>query len=349
MRLRMAKINLDNVRNKVAKMEEENKRRESGGDHKYYKITSKADGNKNQGRNVLRVCPPFNEEGDFYKEGGYHYNIGPDKKSVACRKMFGLGKCPICELVDSLFKTKDDDDKKLAKDIRAKAKFFFNIYVEEANEEKYGDRKVFILGCTKTVFEQILGIIADPEWGDITDPKTGHNITIKKTGEKLGTEYATNASPKATPLPKGIVAQMFDLDTELTADDYEKVKSVLEGEEVDDDEDDEDDDEKDAKKSSKSSKSKKEEPPAKSNKSKSKSKEPEPDEDDDEDEDEEPAPKSKKSDKSKAKKAEPEPEPDEDNPECFGEHEEGDDTCIECDCEDECAAKTHKGKSRKRN
>ena len=60
-------------------------------------------------------------------------------------------------------------------------------------------------GFGKTVYQEILGYIAkDPDYGDITDPTSGRDLTIEyKSKNKIGTTYPTTTirvKPSETPL-----------------------------------------------------------------------------------------------------------------------------------------------------
>ena len=59
-------------------------------------------------------------------------------------------------------------------------------------------------GFGKTVYQEILGYIADPDYGDITDPTSGRDLTIEyKSAEEAGTTYPTTTirvKPSETPV-----------------------------------------------------------------------------------------------------------------------------------------------------
>ena len=95
------------------------------------------------------------------------------------------------------------------------------------------------MGFGKTVYQEILGYIADPDYGDITDPTSGRDLTIEyKSAEEAGTSYPTTTirvkpsetavSEDATRATSFIETQteITDLYSELS---YDELKSVLEG------------------------------------------------------------------------------------------------------------------------
>ena len=92
-------------------------------------------------------------------------------------------------------------------------------------------------GFGKTVYQEILGYIADPDYGDITDPTSGRDLTIEYKSTGRSTTYPTTTirvKPSETPLSEDTRATNFienqteitDLYSELS---YDELKSVLEG------------------------------------------------------------------------------------------------------------------------
>lgn len=244
-------LNIEALRKK---MQEVNSRR-GGGNASFW--SPKA------GRNVIRILPA-KEGQEFYAEARVRYNVGPDKKMVTVPLDSNKENCPIHEFVDSLFKTGDKEDEKLAKRMKASSRYYFNVIDRslEEGDENYG--KVQVFGCGTTIFTDILGIIVDPDYGDITDKDQGFDIIITKSGSGLDTEYKTNARPKQTPI--GIddwEEQLADLAKLATPKDYAKRAAILAGEDVKDDDDEESPSKKTESKQEKKQETKKPEPETK--------------------------------------------------------------------------------------
>lgn len=149
--------------------------------------------NLKEGDNQIRVIA--HPDRPWYVETGYHYIVDADneRKSIVCRKL-SLGEdsdCFVCDLVSKLRKG-DTTERELAKSIARRYRVFLNV-IDRAD----GQIKVFGTGIT--VFEQILSLIADSDWGDMTDPKNGYDIVIRKSGSGFNTEYSVRAKPKRTP------------------------------------------------------------------------------------------------------------------------------------------------------
>lgn len=204
------------------------------------------------GRNVIRILPA-KEGQEFYSEARVRYNVGPKKRMVTVPMDSSPDNCPIHAYVDELYKSGDADDEKLAKKMKASNRYYFNIIDRSVEEGEEGYGKVQVFGCGTTIFTDILGIIVDPDYGDITDPEEGFDLIINKSGKGLQTEYKTHARPKQTAI--GIPdwkEKLADLQKIATPKSYDDRLAILNGEE------ESGDDEKETKKETKKE-SKKEE------------------------------------------------------------------------------------------
>ena len=128
----------------------------------------------------------------------------------------------------------DKEDWKAAKAMEPKLRTFVPIIVR--GEEGEGVR---FWGFGKTVYQEILGYIADPDYGDITDPTSGRDLTIEyKSAEEAGTSYPTTTirvKPSESPISEDASratsflesqTEITDLYSELS---YDELKGVLEG------------------------------------------------------------------------------------------------------------------------
>ena len=183
------------------------------------------------GKHQVRIVPyKFSPENPFI-ELFFHYNI--NNKTYLSPSSFGRPD-PIVEFADKLKRMGDKEDWKAAKKMEPKLRTFVPVLVR--GEESEG---VKFWGFGKTVYQEILGYIADPDYGDITDPNSGRDLTIEYvSAEDAGTSYPTTTlrvKPNVTPLA-GDDAQITnllenqsnitDIYSELS---YDELKSVLEG------------------------------------------------------------------------------------------------------------------------
>lgn len=183
------------------------------------------------GKHQVRIVPyKFNKDNPFI-ELFFHYNI--NNKTYLSPQSFGRPD-PIVEFSDKLKRMGDKEDWKAAKKMEPKLRTFVPVLVR--GEEGEG---VKFWGFGKTVYQEILGYIADPDYGDITDPVSGRDLTIEYTSaEDAGTSYPTTTirvKPKETPLVEDESqvqsflenqSEITDLYQELS---YDELKDVLEG------------------------------------------------------------------------------------------------------------------------
>jgi len=183
------------------------------------------------GKHQVRIVPyKFNPDNPFI-ELYFHYNV--NNKTYLSPQSFGRPD-PIVEFSDKLKRMGDKEDYKAARQMEPKLRTFVPVIVR--GEEGEGVR---FWGFGKTVYQEILGYIADPDYGDITDPVSGRDLTIEYTSaEDAGTSYPTTTirvKPKETPLVEDAqqVENLLQNQTEITDFyqelSYDELKDVLEG------------------------------------------------------------------------------------------------------------------------
>ena len=179
-----------------------------------------------EGASLIRILPPYSGE-DWYKETWFHFGIGVDRKPIACARRLLDEPCYICEQVDELRKSEDPRDVELPTQIAARRRVFYNII--DLDDVESG---VQIFSSGVTIFKDLLMYVADPDWGDITDPEEGYDIVIDREGTGIDTKYNTRAKKNSTPLiDPGLLDELRDLDGMVEILDYEQVKAIYEGEE----------------------------------------------------------------------------------------------------------------------
>ena len=92
-------------------------------------------------------------------------------------------------------------------------------------------------GFGKTVYQELLGVIADPDYGDITDPTNGRDIGIEiQTPAEAGNQYGkttVRVKPNQTPITEDAdqLQSIFDNQSDLTElytePSYDELKEVL--------------------------------------------------------------------------------------------------------------------------
>jgi hypothetical protein len=182
------------------------------------------------GRTTIRIVPyKFNRDLPFI-ELYFHYNI--NNKTYLSPMSFGRPD-PIVEFAEKLKRTGDTDDWKAGKKMEPKLRTFVPVIVRGKENEG-----VKFWGFGKTVYQDILGYIADPDYGDITDPMTGRDIVLEVTSaEESNASYPTTTirvKPAQTKLvdDAATVQQLLDNQKEITdlysELSYAELKTILE-------------------------------------------------------------------------------------------------------------------------
>jgi len=139
---------------------------------KLAKSQNKNSGNKNdtkwkpsEGDQTIRILPTA--DGDPFKEFHFHYNVGKNP-GILCPKRNYDEHCPICDFASQLWRegvdTNNDQSKNAAKKLFARKRYYSPII------------KIWAYG--KMAYENLLGYVLDPDYGDITDPETGTDIVL---------------------------------------------------------------------------------------------------------------------------------------------------------------------------
>ena len=180
------------------------------------------------GNQVIRIVPyKFNKENPFI-ELYFHYKIA---KSMLSPITFGRPD-PAVKLSEKLLNKNDKDAYKLAKQIEPKLRVY--VPIVERGKENEG---VKFWGIGKTLYEELLEYIADPEWGDISDIHRGNDILVtykdaKETGKDFG-DVKIKLKPSKTPLmpSKEEIRELFESEQDILTifkePTYEEVQEAL--------------------------------------------------------------------------------------------------------------------------
>ena len=181
------------------------------------------------GKNQIRIVPYAHCKENPFIELFFHYEIG--QRSYLSPMSFGRPD-PIEEFAEKLKAGGNKDDWKLGKKLEAKMRTFVPVIVR--GQEKEG---VKFWGFGKTVYQELLTFIADPDYGDIADPMNGRDIVVTfKTAEETGKAFPSTSimvKPNQTPITedKNIAEMVKDQKeiTELYKElSYEDLTGVLE-------------------------------------------------------------------------------------------------------------------------
>jgi len=142
------------------------------------------------GKQTIRIVPYVHRKENPFLEMYFHYDIA--KRSMLSPITFGNAD-PVVEFAEKLKKTGDKDEWIMGRKIEPKMRTYVPVIVRGKESEG-----VKFWGFGKTVYSELLSIISDPDYGDITDLMNGRDITVEFTPAE-GTERFPKTSIRVKP------------------------------------------------------------------------------------------------------------------------------------------------------
>lgn len=171
---------------------------------------------KPQGKQTIRIVPYSHNPENPFIELLFHYNM--NGKTYLSPSSFGRPD-PIVEFANKLKKTGNKEEWKQGRALEPKLRTYVPVLVR--GQESEG---VKFWGMGKQVYQELLAIIADPDYGDITDLKSGRDITVDfKTAEETGKSY-----PETAIRVKPNQSVAFDINDAAIKDKVKNQKNVTE-------------------------------------------------------------------------------------------------------------------------
>ena len=182
------------------------------------------------GKQVVRVAPYKHNKDNPFIELFFHYSLG-NNKTYMSPMSFGRPD-PVAEFADKLKSTGNKDEWIQGKRLEPKMRTFAPVVVR--GKESDG---VKFWGFGKTVYQELLSVIADPDYGDITEAMAGRDIQIERqTPAEAGNQYGkttVRVKPNQTPITEdkevleSILNNQPDLTELYTEPSYDELKDVL--------------------------------------------------------------------------------------------------------------------------
>jgi len=182
------------------------------------------------GKQVVRVVPYKHNKDNPFIELFFHYNLG-NNKTYLSPASFGRPD-PVAEFADKLKSTGNKDEWIQGKRLEPKMRTFAPVIVRGRESEG-----VKFWGFGKTVYQELLGVIADPDYGDITDATNGRDIMIERqTPAEAGNQYGkttVRVKPNQTAmtddgtLMESLLNNQSDLTELYTEPSYDDLKEAL--------------------------------------------------------------------------------------------------------------------------
>jgi len=181
------------------------------------------------GKHQVRIVPSKFDKSNPFKEVYFHYGFG--KFTIAALTNWGE-QDPIVEFSKGLRKSSDKEDWQMAKKIEPKMRVFVPVLVR--GEEHMGVR---LWEFGKEIYQQLLGIATDEDYGDYTDINEGRDFTIEATEDVVagskGIKCALRPKVKPTPISEdaAVVEKALEEQPDILAINrkysYEQLKEVL--------------------------------------------------------------------------------------------------------------------------
>jgi hypothetical protein len=183
-------MNIEEVKKRLNKLQNKQSSNNSYSDYANSFWKPKAE----EGKQVIRIVP-YKHNKDFpFVELYFHFNVG--KQRMLALSNFGEAD-PIMELTNELRRSNDSEMKELAKNLSPKVRIFAPVIVR--GEE---DKGVRFWEFGKQVYMDLLGVMSDEDYGNITDVVSGRDITVEVTREKgkLYDSTFIRVKPNTSPL-----------------------------------------------------------------------------------------------------------------------------------------------------
>lgn len=161
-----------------------------------------------EGKNVVRILPPYNDSGKFFIETKLHYGFKQDGKNIAVPYD---PNSIISQRLNALA-SEGEEGAKLARRYGVRTKYYVNVIDRATGAVK-------IWGFSKKIMDTLKKFYFDEEDGArFDDPEEGRDVIIERTGKGMDTRYDVRFRPKATPAIEADeeIPELFDLEAETT-------------------------------------------------------------------------------------------------------------------------------------
>jgi len=177
---------------------------------------------------TVRLLSFPDNDGQPFKERWFYYNIG-DNPGLLAPHQFGKPD-PIQELINKLREDASKESYDLAKKLYPKMRVYAPVLVR--GEEDKGIR-VWAFG--KTVYQTLLNIMLDEDYGDITDPLEGRDVKVVCTKAPGRMWASTDVRPRGkssvlsdnTDTASSWISSIPSLDDMYSLKSYEELENIV--------------------------------------------------------------------------------------------------------------------------
>ena len=145
---------------------------------------------------------PVGAENEFGIEVRQFY-LGSEIKGVISPITFGE-PCSIMETFEELKASSDSDDVELANTFQPRSRYLISavVYKDTKGKKVDPDASKKMIMLTNGMYEDLVDLFLDDEWGDFTDVEDGYDVKLSREGSgKTDTVYSVKPM-KNTPTPK---------------------------------------------------------------------------------------------------------------------------------------------------
>jgi len=176
----------------------------------------------------VRIISFPDNDGQPFKDRWFYYGIGGEKAgAILAPYQFGK-KDPIQDLITKLREENTPEARELCKKLYPKLRTTAAVIVR--GEEEKGVRH---WSFGKIIYQDLLNLMLDEDYGDITDPASGRDLKVSCTKDPKKSYADTKVTPRANPSPLSkdatqaktwlsSVPRLEDFETLLSAEQIEK-------------------------------------------------------------------------------------------------------------------------------
>jgi hypothetical protein len=182
------------------------------------------------GRYIIRFLPAYKAEGLFFRASA-QYKIGDN---YYWAPHADDRPDPIYDYYRALYAKGDDASIALAKEIKPRKQYLYNIIVrDELGIPAPNPKEVKVYCSGKILYDCLMDYFFDDEYGDLTDVDNGYDFQLVKEDGDMGFPNYKKSKPKKTASPlfedaediDEVLQNLKDLDKEI---DYKSAKELAE-------------------------------------------------------------------------------------------------------------------------
>lgn len=178
----------------------------------------------------IRFLPPTQANGSLFVLNTNHFKLQDDEDrgiAPACLKVHKGEDCPLCEVVDHMFKTGDKKLEKVAKEIKASHNWYAQVLLAKRGEDDKDNNPTweytgpFLMRFAKSGTEAIIAVLKAQQAGGeafICDPNKGKDVLFTRTGTGLKTKYTAMPTGDPNKLDKIFPGWKDKLITDMTSE-----------------------------------------------------------------------------------------------------------------------------------